>query len=110
MVRQMPPTSKLIKFFQFSGRFCIFVEYIQLQHWKDIILITNSMAYGEEAAEAADIWMRTPHPEWSGIDVKRINADGRREWLNRSTTVQRCRERLHPPGYKAPALTHRLGE
>ena len=29
------------------------------------ILITNSMAYGEEAAEAADIWMRTPHPEWS---------------------------------------------
>jgi hypothetical protein len=54
--------------------------------------------------------MRTPHPEWSGIDVMRINADDRREWLKKGTTVQRCRERLQPPGYEAPALTHRLGE
>lgn len=74
------------------------------------LLITNSMANGEEAVEAADLWMRAPHPEWSEIDVMRINANSRREWLKKGTAVQRCRERMHPPGYKAPALTHRLGE
>ena len=76
----------------------------------EYLLSSNSVAYGEEATIAADIWMRTPHPEWSGIDAMRIHADGRRQWLTKTTTTQRCRERIQPPGYKAPVSTRMLGE
>ena len=76
----------------------------------EYLLSSNSVAYGEEAAIAANLWMRTPHPEWSGIAAMRINADGHRQWLTKASTTQRCWERIQTPGYKAPAPTHMLGE
>ena len=75
----------------------------------EYILISNSIAYDKEAAEVADLWMKRPNPCWSASTPMRINPNDRREWLKKSG-IQRCRERLHPVGYKVSNPTRMLGE
>ncbi len=73
------------------------------------ILTSNSIAFENEAAQVADMWMKRPHPCWSPSTPKRIKPDERRDWLQRSC-IQRCRERIQPVGYRAPGPTRMLGE
>lgn len=73
------------------------------------ILESRSIAYGQDASAAATLWMRVPRPEWSGIKTMRINSADH-EWMQEPTTSAKCKERIHPPGYKAPEHVKMLGE
>jgi hypothetical protein len=65
------------------------------------ILIVNYGSYEPDARRAANTWWRMPHPDWSHPKQMRLRNEGRKWMGNMTTTTQKCRERIHPPGYGA---------
>ena len=73
------------------------------------MLMENFGLYECDAREAADIWWKMPHPDWGPSKQGRVSPEGRK-WVKDRPTSQKCRERVHPPGYVPPSSAKVLGE
>ena len=63
------------------------------------IMVEHYKSYEADARRAAITWWRMPHPDWSHPKQRRLRNEGRRWMGDLATTTQKCRERIHPPGY-----------
>jgi len=73
------------------------------------LLQDNSIAYGAEAESAARQWWRIPRPDWNYQNTQRFEGP-KHKWLEYEKPLQKCKIRIHPPGFEAPIETKYLGE
>ena len=74
------------------------------------ILSENAVAYGKDADAIVNIWWKTPNPEWEPQRNQRLKRENRRPWVPEKGTMQKCKRRIHEPGYKPPAVEKVLGQ
>ncbi len=73
------------------------------------MMMENFGSYECDARRAACIWWKIPHPDWGPSKQDRLPSEGRK-WAKERSTSQKCRERIHPPGYVPPSSAKVLGE
>ena len=73
------------------------------------LMMENYGTWECDARKAAHIWWKIPHPDWGPSKQMRLASDGRK-WAKDRSASQKCRVRIHPPGYEPPSSLKMLGE
>ena len=74
------------------------------------LLEKESRASPMEIDRAVNRWWRSHNPEWERPITKRIKKTDLRNWMVKPSVTEKCRVRLHPPGYVETEQMRPLGE